>query len=112
MESVNEAVVVEIIAESLDSSNVEEFKHAMSAALVEHLHVVMDMGRLRFVDSSGCAALLTCLRRFHERGGDLVLCELQPPVRVVLELVRMHKVLGIHGNRAEALQAVQAGLGA
>jgi anti-sigma B factor antagonist len=69
---------------------------------------VIDLSRLRFVDSSGLGAFISCLRKLNAKGGDLKLCGMSKQVRAVFELVRMHRIFDIFGTREEALRAFQS----
>ena len=71
----------------------------------EPANVVLDLTRLRFIDSSGLGAFLSCLRKLNQKQGDLKLCGVSKQVRAVLELVRMHRILDICGTRQEAARA-------
>jgi len=66
---------------------------------------VLDLSRLRFVDSSGLGALLSCLRQLTGRGGDLRLSGMSKPVRALFELVRMHRIFDIYPTKEEAIKA-------
>ena len=99
------AVVVEAGAETLDASNAQEFKSAMSRMIQPGAHLVLDMNGIRFVDSSGLGAILSCLRQLHDQGGDLKLCSMNKPVRALFELVRMHRVFEIFNTRDEAIRS-------
>jgi anti-sigma B factor antagonist len=68
--------------------------------------VVFDLRQLRFVDSSGLGAILSCLRQLNAKGGDLKLCEMTKPVRALFELVRMHKIFDIYVTKEQALRAL------
>ena len=70
--------------------------------------MVFDLSKLRFVDSSGLGAFLSCLRKLNAKGGDLKLCGMSKQVRAVFELVRMHRIFDIYGTREEAVRAFQA----
>ena len=94
--------------EELDASNAAEFKRDMAPILEKHTRLVFDLGRVRFVDSSGLGAFLSCLRSVNARGGDLKLCGLSKAVRSVFELVRMHRVFDIHPTREAAVSAFGA----
>jgi anti-sigma B factor antagonist len=59
------------------------------------------------VDSSALGAILTCLRRLKEAGGDLKICGLSKSVRIIFELVRFHKIMDIYGTQEEAVNAFQ-----
>lgn len=98
-------LVIELREDNLDASNVREFRDAMQSLMKDHTRVVLDMSGVRFVDSSGLGALISCLRHVNGRKGDLHLCELSRTVRALFELMRMHRVFHIHEHRAEAVAA-------
>lgn len=68
-------------------------------------NVVLDLGAVEFMDSSGLGVLIAMLKRVSERGGDLVLARLPKKVRLVLEITRAYKIFRIFETVEEALQA-------
>lgn len=112
IEKIGEITVVELAAEQLDASNAKEFKQEIAPVIGVTPRVVFDLGRLRFVDSSGLGAILSCLRQLTAVGGDLKLCGLSKPVRALFELVRMHRIFDIYGTRDEAVRSMQPSQGA
>jgi len=60
--------------------------------------LVIDMGNVSRIDSSGLGALVTTLKAVRDRGGELVLCALTPSVRAVVELTRLHRVFDIYDD--------------
>jgi anti-sigma B factor antagonist len=101
----DDVAVLALPFEELDASNASDFKRDVGPILEAHVKLVFDLTRVRFVDSSGLGAFLSCLRRVNARGGDLKLCGLSLPVRSVFELVRMHRVFDIHPTREAAIGA-------
>jgi anti-sigma B factor antagonist len=104
-EMIRDVVVVTLPVEELDASNAGELKRDIAALLDAHTHVVFDLVRLRFVDSSGLGSFLSCLRKLNAKGGDLKLCRVARPVRTVFELVRLQRVLDIYDTRDDAVAA-------
>ena len=96
---------VALQAETLDASNTNEFKKMAGAAVEPNAKVVLDLGKVQFIDSSGCGAILALLRQLSTVGGDLKLCAVTKPVRSLFELVRMHRILDIYNTREEAAKA-------
>ncbi len=90
---------------TLDASNSDEFKNAILPVLAENEKIALDLSKISFVDSSGCGALLSCLRNLAAKEGELKLYGVQKPVRTLFELVRMHRVVDILNTREEALQS-------
>lgn len=105
VEKDGEVAVATIAATELDAGNASEFKRDMAPILETNLKVVLDLTRLRFVDSSGLGAFLSCLRKLNEKRGALKLCGMSKQVRAVFELVRMHRIIDMHATRPEAVSA-------
>ncbi len=107
VEQVADVTIVEIPVDELDASNTGELKHDITPIVEATNKLVIDLTRLRFVDSSGLGALLSCLRQLTAKGGDLKLCGMPKQVRAVFELVRMHRIFNIYPTREEAIRAFQ-----
>jgi anti-sigma B factor antagonist len=99
--------VAAVPVDELDASNSGEFKRDIAPLLQSHTKLVLDLRQLRFVDSSGLGAMLSCLRQLSAKGGDLKLCSLSKQVRALFELVRMHRIFDIYGTKEEAVRAFQ-----
>jgi anti-sigma B factor antagonist len=108
VEGVDGVVVVIIPVAELDAANTAEFKRDIARVLEAHSRVILDLTRLRFIDSSGLGAIISCLRKLNEKQGDLKLCGMSRQVRTAFELVRMHRIIDIHGTREEAIHGFQA----
>jgi anti-sigma B factor antagonist len=94
--SANGVLVIEYREENLDASNVRDFRGAMEKLMTGRTQVVLNMSRLKFVDSSGLGALIACLRDANSRKGDFRLSAMSRPVLALFELMRMHRVFSIH----------------
>jgi anti-sigma B factor antagonist len=105
LQQIDDVAVATVPVEDLDAGNVTEFKRDMAPVLDSHLKLVLDLSRLRFVDSSGLGAFISCLRKLNARGGDLKLCGMSKQVRGVFELVRMHRIFDICATSEEAVRA-------
>jgi anti-sigma B factor antagonist len=104
---VKDVAVATILVEDLDASNVGDFRRDIAPVLEAHPRLVLDLSRLRFVDSSGLGAFISCLRKLNAVGGDLKLCCMSKPVRGVFELVRMHRVFDILDTSEDAVRAFE-----
>ena len=108
VDKMGDVAVAELLVEELDASNAGEFKSDIAPVLEANTKLVFDLSRLRFVDSSGLGAFISCLRKVNAKGGDVKLCGMSKQVRAVFELMRMHRIFDIFGTREEAVQAFQA----
>jgi anti-sigma B factor antagonist len=93
--------------DELDASNVNDFKRDVAPMLAENSNVILDLSHLRFIDSSGLGAMLSCLRQLNAKGAELKLCGMSKAVRGVFELVRMHRIFDIYDTREQAVSAFQ-----
>ena len=102
-------MLLELPGRALDASNAREFKSITTPLLGPGARLVIDMGKLEFVDSTGLGALVSCLRQAHSASGEIKLCGLTKPVRALFELVRMHRVFEIFNTPDEAKKSYTAG---
>jgi anti-sigma B factor antagonist len=103
--SLGDVTVAVVPMEELDAGNAAEFKREVGPVLEAAPKVVLDLSPLRFVDSSGLGAFISCLRKLNAKGGDVKLCAMSKQVRAVFELVRMHRIFDIYGTKEEAARA-------
>jgi anti-sigma B factor antagonist len=98
------AVLIEVKEERLDAHNSSEFKSQMLSLFEDGKNnLVIDLKGVRFVDSSGLGALVSGFKNATARNGNLKLCGLQPQVKSMFELTRLHRVFEIFPGADEAL---------
>lgn len=66
--------------------------------------ILLDLKHLDFIDSNFLGALVKCLKLTLKEGGELGLCNLQPPVKSMFELTRLYNIFKIYENEAEGLR--------
>ena len=87
----------------LDAANAPTFRDWMAQAIDRgDVRIVLDMGGVDFVDSSGLGALVGALKRVGARG-DLALASLQPSVQKAFRLTRMDRVFQIFPDTDSAM---------
>lgn len=107
IEQVGDITVVVVQVDALDASNVKEFKTELRSTLMANPRILMDLGKVSFIDSSGLGCILSCLREVTSAGGDLKLFNITKPVRGLLEMVRLHKIVDILNTRDEGISAFE-----
>ncbi|GFM34479.1 STAS domain-containing protein [Desulfovibrio subterraneus] len=111
-EKVQGNVAVLVLAGRFDANVASDVKeHIRQMAESGRKDVVLDMQGVSFLDSSGLGALVASLRTLQNLGGRLKIGGLSQKVRVVLELIKLHKVLDLYPDAASAVEAL-AGNGA
>ncbi len=78
----------------LDMSTAPALSRSLSDVLDRHpRHVTLDLGGLVFIDSTGLTLLVRTSNRLKEHDGALQLAHPTPPVRRVLEIVGLDRLL-------------------
>lgn len=108
IEQIGDVAAVTVPVDELDASNASELKRDIAPLLQANNKVVLDLTRVRFMDSSGLGAMLSCLRQISAKKGDLKLCGMSKQVRGAFELVRLHRIFDIYSSKAEAVQALES----
>lgn len=107
VETIGDVTVATVHLDQLDASNSEDFRRDMTPILQDCRKLVLDMGKVQFADSRGCGAILSCLKTLSASGGDLKICQVSRPVRLVFELIRLHRICEIVDTKEQAVKAFQ-----
>nr|PZN27954.1 MAG: anti-anti-sigma factor [Chloroflexota bacterium] len=90
----------------LDAVHTQQAISPVSAAVAAGARfVLLDLGAVTFMSSTGLRALLLVRKELLNQGGQLRLCNLQPQVLEVFTLTGFTQVFAIHTTREEALRA-------
>jgi len=100
------AITVVVPKGDLDMAAADQMKRVLSGLVNEgSVKLLVDLGNVGYIDSSGMGALVATLKVARAAGGDLYLCALQDDVRAIFEMTRLIKAITIHATRGEALAA-------
>lgn len=101
-----DTVIITVEEERMDAHNSGNLKERMLQLFDEgKCQLVIDLTAVRFIDSSGLGALVSGFKNASARDGSLKLCCLQPQVRSMFELTRLHRVFEIFTTLEEALDS-------
>jgi anti-sigma B factor antagonist len=67
--------------------------------------IVLNLGQVGFIDSSGLGAMVRVLASTRQARGDLKLCDVPEQVRKVLEMTRLTTVFDAHESEEKAVAA-------
>jgi anti-anti-sigma factor len=88
----------------LDLAAAAQVKQGLAKAVSEgHRRLVVDLGDVPFIDSSGLGALISGLKAARLAGGDMRIARPGEQARVVLQLTTLDRVLRPYSSIAEAL---------
>ncbi len=67
--------------------------------------IIVNLKEVSFMDSTGLSTLVQALKHTRNWQGDLRLCCLQQPVRIIFELTRLDRVFEIYNDEMDAVRA-------
>lgn len=101
----NDIVIISVKEERLDAHNSGDLKIEMKRLFEEGTkNILVDLKEVRFIDSSGLGALVSGFKNAISHQGNLKLATLQPQVKSMFELTRLHRVFEIYASAPEALE--------
>lgn len=104
IEEKERVVLIAIKENRLDAHNSGELKSQLLALFEQGKNnLLVDLQEVRFVDSSGLGALVSGFKNASARSGSLKLCGLQPQVKSMFELTRLHRVFEIFASEQDAI---------
>lgn len=70
-----------------------------------HKHILLNLGDVHYIDSSGLGALVGAFTTVRTRGGELKLLNLTNKVRDLMQITKLYTVFDITNNEAEAVKS-------
>lgn len=107
-------VETKMTADGAILSPVGEIDLGRAPAFREHLYtaqqkkpkrLIVDLGQVPYMDSSGVATLVEAMQTARRSGSKLVLCNMQARVRSIFEIARLDSVFLIVASTDEGLKA-------
>ena len=101
-----EAMVVKPLESRLDYYVAEAFKIHMKEIVANgHLHIVLDLSDIGFIDSSGLGAIISTMIALRPHG-QLMVCNASDSVLSLFHLTRMDQVIPLKHDVNEALRTM------
>ena len=95
--------VVLAVRGDVDIATAAELRNRLSAAVEVHRAIVVDLGEVGFMDSTGLGVLVAMHARAAAFGGTFVLARPQKIVRNALRLVQVDTVIDVYDSLDDAL---------
>lgn len=93
----------------LDLASVASFLGYLKRAGDGGRHVIVDLGKLRYIDSSGINALLRARGRYTRNGQRIVLADVPASIRRILDIVAVEAVVPMFPTVDAALAGLRDG---
>jgi len=107
---VDRGIAVVDVAGEMDYANAGELTAVMSEVLdAGHPDVVLDLGRLHFVDSGGLGAIVAAWKATRAAGGSLQLARARNHLLQMLRLTGLIKVFVVHPTLAACFASSATG---
>jgi anti-sigma B factor antagonist len=73
-------------------------------------HIVVNLGQVNFIDSSGLTSLVAGMRDADKVRGSFRICNVHPEAKLVFEVTMMDSVFEIFETESEALEGAPRGV--
>ena len=85
-------------------SNSPEIRKTLLRELREkNARIVLNLSAVAYIDSSGVASLVECLKASRESGSRFMLCGLSDSAREVLKISRLLKLFEVYDDENQAI---------
>ncbi len=90
----------------LNAVTANDLKNNIKALVADQKnHLILDLAKVTFIDSSGLSAIVSGLKTTREQGGSLKLVGLSDKTKRVFELTRLARVFEFYPDVEKALEA-------
>ncbi|MBM7648049.1 stage II sporulation protein AA (anti-sigma F factor antagonist) [Bacillus ectoiniformans] len=111
MEVVDSILCLRLSGE-LDHHTAESLRKEASEAIEKEgiLHIVLNLGDLTFMDSSGLGVILGRYKHIKQKGGEMVVCAISPAVNRLFEMSGLFKIVRMEDSEEQAIERLGAPL--
>ncbi|MDQ2663071.1 MAG: STAS domain-containing protein [Candidatus Eremiobacteraeota bacterium] len=71
-----------------------------------HYNLVINLEKVRYIDSTGLGVLIGGLKRVRERGGTVNLVCTNPQIKKIFDITGLVKIFGIYDDEDAAMKAL------
>ena len=102
---VGDVTVVRCQGRIVAGSESESLRAHVAWLLHDRRSILLHLGEVGFIDSSGLGTMVRALASARHARGDLKLCDVPAPVRKVLEMTRLNSVFDLYESEETAVTA-------
>ncbi len=90
----------------LDHHTAENLREQITREMKTHdiLHIVLNLEKLSFMDSSGLGVILGRYKQIKLKRGEMVVCAISPPVKRLFEMSGLFKIVRLESSEKFALE--------
>lgn len=92
----------------LDHHTAEQLRNQVNTLIEEKpvKHILLNLGQLKFMDSSGLGVILGRYKQISNLGGEMVVCSISPDVKRLFEMSGLFKIIRMEENEDFALHSL------
>ena len=102
---VGDVTIVQCSGRIVAGPEAESLREHVCGALQEQRDIVLHLGEVIFIDSSGLGMLVRLLTSTRRLSGDLKLCGLRPDTQKLLQMTSLIKLFDVHDSEETAVAA-------
>ncbi|UCC86551.1 MAG: STAS domain-containing protein [Anaerolineales bacterium] len=107
--TIGEEMCVISLDGTLNARSAEQVKDAFREVAGKGIRqVILDLGNVPFIDSSGLAAMVSGLKTLNEKDGSLKLASLQSQADLLFKLTMFDKVFELFSDVDSAIQSFES----
>ncbi|BBW95730.1 anti-sigma F factor antagonist [Geobacillus sp. FSL W8-0032] len=105
---VKQDVLIVRLSGELDHHTAEALREQVTDVLENQgiRHIVLNLGQLTFMDSSGLGVILGRYKQIKNMGGQMVVCAVSPAVKRLFDMSGLFKIIRLEADEQFALQAL------
>ena len=98
----NPVIIVPLNCRTLNRLHEQRLQKLVKPLLKSNLRLLLDVSEVYSADSHGVRALLRLAKQVRALDGELKLCGMSQPIRSLFQVLRIHHVIEMYNNVAEA----------
>jgi len=102
---VGDVTIIRCIGRIVAGSETELLQAQVNGLMQDRPDIVLHLGDLVFIDSSGLGMLVRLLISIRKNGGDLKLCNVPQHVHKVLKMTNLNTLFDVHESEEDAISA-------
>jgi anti-sigma B factor antagonist len=101
----NDALIIRITGDLIGEDNGAGILEIANAAIQKQtMTCIIDISKLRYINSSGIGVLITILTKFRNKGGEVYLMKPSENVQKLLVITKLNAIFQIVQNESEVLK--------
>ena len=91
----------------LDELAISEIQEELSRLVgeMEDVKLLLNFKNVEHLSSAALGTLITLNKQVADRGGEMKLCDIAPPIYEVFKITRLNKLFSIHPSEQDAMSS-------